>query len=339
MERRVLPEWVIRRGMRRLIAWQTARRTEEAESLGGRAAAVAAFADKLKRGPVAPMPGKANQQHYEVPAAFFHEVLGEHLKYSSGYWADGDDLTGAEARMLDLTLERAQIADGMDVLELGCGWGSVTLAMAERFRHARITAVSNSRLQKDTIDRRARERGLGNVQVITADMNDFDIDRRFDRVVSVEMFEHMRNYEVLMSRIAGWLEADGKLFIHIFSHCEHAYFFETEDAEDWVGRYFFTGGVMPSEDLLLHFQDAMTLEEQWRIPGCHYRRTADAWAANMGRRRGRIMSIFRDHYGARDAARWFTRWKMFFLACAETFGFDGGREWSVSHYRFKRGAR
>jgi cyclopropane-fatty-acyl-phospholipid synthase len=337
MERGYLPESVIRLGMRRLIAWQIARRASEAESAGGTRAAVDRFADELRQRPIAPVPQKANQQHYEVPAEFFFEVLGKHLKYSGCYWDDGvDDLSTAEARMLDLTIERAQVDDGMEVLELGCGWGAMTIALAERLPRARITAVSNSRLQKQTIERRARERGLNNIDVITADMNEFDTGARFDRVVSVEMFEHMHNYQLLMSRIARWLNSDGKLFVHIFSHRAYPYFFETEGAHNWMGRYFFTGGVMPSEDLLLEFQDDLELEEQWRISGTHYQRTAEAWAENMDRNRDRIMSIFREHYGPKDAARWFMRWKVFFWACAETFGYENGTEWGVSHYRFAR---
>jgi cyclopropane-fatty-acyl-phospholipid synthase len=340
MERGYLPEWIIRRGMRRLISWQIARCETDAESSGGSRAAVERFAHKLKQGPIAHVPQKANEQHYEVPAAFFLEVLGDHLKYSACYWADGtDDLSAAEARMLDLTIERAQVSDGMKVLELGCGWGAVTIALAERFRRARITAVSNSRLQKETIDRRARDRGLDNIDVITADMNDFDTDTRFDRVVSVEMFEHMHNFQKLMSRIAHWLKSDGKLFVHIFSHHSYSYFFETDGAHNWMGRYFFTGGIMPSDDLLLEFQDDLKLETHWRISGTHYQRSAEAWAKHMDRNRDRIMSIFRTHYGPKEAARWFMRWKVFFWACAETFGYGNGEEWGVSHYLFAKGPR
>ncbi|UCH85842.1 MAG: class I SAM-dependent methyltransferase [Candidatus Latescibacterota bacterium] len=340
MERGYLPEWLVRRGMRRLISWQITRRAAQAESVGGTRTAVERFANELRHRPVAPVPQMANEQHYEVPAAFFLEVLGGHLKYSCCLWEkDTHDLDEAEASMLDLTIERAGVTDGMNVLELGCGWGAATLAMAERFPDVHVTAVSNSRLQKETIDARARDRGLTNIEVVTADMNDFATEKRFDRVVSVEMFEHMHNYAELMSRISRWLEPDGKLFVHIFSHATYAYFFETEGAQNWMGRYFFTGGIMPSDDLLLEFDDDLEIEKNWRISGTHYEQTANVWADRMEQRRDRIMSIFRKHYGSKEASRWFMRWKVFFWACAETFGYDNGDQWGVSHYLFSRRAR
>lgn len=340
MERGLLPESVIRNGIRRLVSRQSARCSHEAESAGGERAAVERFARELRRRPVAPVPDLANVQHYELPAGFFMEVLGSHLKYSCCFWGDAaPDLDGAEQRMLDITIERAGIADGMEVLELGCGWGSLTIELGVRFPGCRITAVSNSALQKQTIERRAGENGIKNVTVLTADMNDFSTEMKFDRVVSIEMFEHMHNYERLMSRIAGWLKQDGKLFLHIFCHRAVPYFFETGGADDWMGRYFFTGGIMPSADLLLEFQEDLSLERQWLVSGTEYERTANAWAHRMDDNRGAIMSVLREHYGPGQARLWYRRWKVFFWACAETFGYDGGREWLVSHYRFSKDAQ
>jgi cyclopropane-fatty-acyl-phospholipid synthase len=241
--------------------------------------------------------------------------------------------------MLELFCRRAGVEDGMDILELGCGWGSLTLWMAERYPKACITAVSNSRPQREFILGRCRERSLGNVTIITADMNHFTTDLRFDRILSVEMFEHMRNYELLQRRIASWMKPEAKLFVHIFCHREYAYAFEAEGPDNWMGRYFFTGGIMPSYDLLLCFQDALVIEDRWRLSGKHYQRTAEHWLCNMDRRRSEIMPVLEAAYGKKDAALWFQRWRIFFMACAELWGFRGGEEWLVAHYLFRKNPR
>lgn len=329
MERGWVPEPLIRVGIRRLLGQRL--RTQSGQSSLTRLQA------ELEDSPIALHTDKANAQHYELPAEFFRRIMGRHMKYSACYWPEGvTTLDAAEAAMLALTSERADIHDGQTILELGCGWGSLTLWLAEHYPRSTVTAVSNSHPQRRFIERACAERGLNNVQVITADMNDFSIDRRFDRVVSVEMFEHMRNYRELMARIAGWLRPDGALFVHVFSHREQAYPFETEGDDNWMGKYFFTGGLMPSRDLLPRFQDDLRLEDQWHLNGRHYQRTCEAWLANQYRHRAAIMAVFRDTYGPADAARWFQRWKVFFLACAELFGYRGGEEWGVSHYRFRR---
>jgi cyclopropane-fatty-acyl-phospholipid synthase len=251
-------------------------------------------------------------------------------------WDGANTLADAEAASLAETCRRAELADGQDILELGCGWGSLSLWMAERYPGSRITAVSNSRPQREYIEGQARARGLANLAVLTDDMNRFAAPGRYDRVVSVEMFEHMRNYSLLLNRIHGWLRPGGKLFVHIFCHRSFAYPFETDGDDNWMGKWFFTGGIMPSDDLLARFQDDLRLERQWRWNGVHYQRTAEAWLENLDRRRKDVMPVLRAAYGERDAVRWFHRWRMFFLAVSELFGFRGGEEWFVGHYRFTR---
>jgi len=271
----------------------------------------------------------ANAQHYEVPAAFFERVRGSHLKYSSGYWPPGvESLGDAERAMLELTADRAGLADGQAVLDLGCGWGSLSLWAAARFPHSQLTAVSNSRTQRAFIEARAAARGLANLKVLTGDVRTIELPAgRFDRVVSIEMFEHMRNYELLLRRIRGWLAPHGWLFVHVFAHRHHAYPFEDGGASDWMAREFFTGGLMPSAELLHHFQTDLRIVDEWHLAGTHYARTAEAWYENLMTRRPELEVILGDPHR-------FQRWRVFFLACAELFGFAHGREWIVAHYRY-----
>jgi cyclopropane-fatty-acyl-phospholipid synthase len=332
-----LPDPILRWGIRRLLRQRLAD-----ESVGGTEATgerLRRWVEACCRGPIALETDAANDQHYRVPPEFFVRVLGPRLKYSSALWPPGvEDLSGAEEAMLALTAERARLQDGQEILELGCGWGSLTLWMAERFPRARILAVSNSPDQRAFIEARARERGLGNVEVVTADINRFGTDRTFDRVVSVEMFEHLRNYEVAMARVSGWLRPGGLFFVHIFVHRQLAYAFEARDDSDWMSRHFFTGGQMPSDDLLLHFQERLRIVDRWRVSGDHYRKTSEAWLAKLDAARGEVLALFRREYGPDEAHRRFHRWRIFFLACAELFGFRGGGEWFVGHYLFERPA-
>jgi len=328
-ERGLVPGPVIRLGIRNLLRQRVA---QERRRHADREEALARFVEEMSRAEVAPVPAFANQQHYEVPAAFFREVLGRHMKYSSAFWPEGvTSLDAAEEAMLALTCERAQLGDGQRILDLGCGWGSLALHAAARWPGSRVLAVSNSASQRAFVLGEAALRGLGNLEVVTADMNGFSPEGRFDRVVSVEMFEHMRNWPELLRRISGWLAPAGKLFVHVFAHRRYAYPFETSADDDWMGRHFFTGGIMPSDDLLPRVRGALALESHWVVPGTHYARTAEAWHRNLLARSSAAAAALQ--LPPAEARRQIRRWRIFFLACAELFGFSGGREWFVSHYR------
>jgi cyclopropane-fatty-acyl-phospholipid synthase len=295
----------------------------------------ATFARTMEERPIAEFTDRANEQHYEVPAAFFERVLGPRLKYSSGLYREGGEtLAEAETLALEETAMHAGLAEGQSILELGCGWGSFSLYMAKTYPTSRITAVSNSASQRDFIMARAARDGLSNLDVITCDMNDLQLDRRFDRVVSVEMFEHMSNWRRLLMRVRDWLQPDGRLFIHVFSHATAPYRFDVEDKADWIAQHFFAGGIMPSHDLIRAYPDLFEVEGDWRWSGVHYQKTALDWLANFDARREEIARVFRSVYGPSWRV-WMRRWRLFFLATAHLFGHAGGNEWGVSHYRLK----
>lgn len=331
----LVPDFVIRTGIRKLLKDRirdiTPHPPKSVEEIKHQ------FINMMKTSPLAVQTRDANEQHYEVPTEFYLHALGPNLKYSCAYFEDGDSLEEAELRMLERTVSMAKIKSGDKVLELGCGWGSLTMYMAKRFPDCQITAVSNSSTQKAFIDRKAKERGLTNVTIITSDMNNFTTDEKFDRVVSVEMFEHMRNYELLLSRISGWLKDNGTLFVHIFVHRSTPYLFEVKDESDWMSKYFFSGGMMPSDDIFTFFQDKFKLVEHVRYNGTHYAKTSEEWLKNTDRNKQQIMEIFRKHYGA-EAGKWFEYWRIFFMACAELWKYDNGREWFVSHYLMEKKA-
>jgi cyclopropane-fatty-acyl-phospholipid synthase len=345
VERGLISDLIVRIAIRRLCGNRA--RAFEKQTVADTEAQLAGFTKLMCDGPIAPLAEKANQQHYEIPAEFFATVLGPHRKYSCCLWPHANTtLAEAEEAALAMTCERAQLTDGQKILELGCGWGSLSLWMAMHYPHSQITAVSNSVSQRLFIETEAATRGLTNLRVITADMNDFvppaeeladsGLDGKFDRVVSVEMFEHMRNYALLFERIASWLRPDGKCFIHIFCHRRMAYAFETDGAVNWMGRYFFSGGLMPSRDLPDRFQRHLKVVGQWDWNGQHYFRTSEAWLENFDKQRSKILPILESTYGTVAASRWLNRWRVFFLAVSELFACRGGEEWFVTHCLLER---
>jgi cyclopropane-fatty-acyl-phospholipid synthase len=329
----LVPDNVIRLGIRRLLK----ERLEEisASDCEWVAADQDQFIELMNLSPIAPLPELANEQHYEVPAEFFELVLGQRRKYSCGYWnEDCISLDAAESMALELTAARAQLCDGQTVLDLGCGWGSFSLWAAERFPNSQFTAVSNSHTQRIAIVAEAERRNLNNLTVLTHDINNFEPEGRFDRIVSIEMFEHLRNYRAMFERISQWLNVDGCFFMHIFCHRSAAYEFIDSGPSDWMTRHFFAGGIMPSDDLPLRFQDHLKLCKRWRWDGRHYEKTANAWLENMDRQKNVILPIMGATYGTEHAQQWWMRWRIFFMACAELFGYADGQEWWVSHYLF-----
>lgn len=334
-ERGLVPDTLIRFGIRRLC--QERLRDELAFLTNHGSSGKDMRVEALKSSPIAIETKAANEQHYDVPTEFYRYVLGKHMKYSCSWWDESTrNLSASEEKMLAIYCERAELANGQNILELGCGWGSLSLWMASHYPEAQITVVSNSSSQRLFIESKARESGLKNLDVITCDINELVLEQRFDRIVSIEMFEHVRNYDELFANIKGWLNDDGKLFVHIFCHRELLYPFETDGVKNWMGQYFFTGGLMPSADTFNYFQHHLQLEQQWDIPGWHYQKTAEAWLDNMDINRAAIKAIFSKVYGAKDCQRWIQRWRMFFMSCAELFGYQDGQEWQVCHYLFRK---
>ena len=334
LEKDLIPDFLIRNGIRKNCAQRL--QEETGANLEHQHKMFMEFVTDLRSRPIAEETKAANEQHYEVPTKFFELVLGKNLKYSCGYWDENTTtLDEAEEAMLKTTVERADLIDGQHILECGCGWGSLSLYMAKKFPNSKITAVSNSRTQKIFIDQQAVKRGIRNIKIITADMNVFSTDKKFDRIVSVEMFEHMRNYKLLMHKLSSFLEPYGKMFIHIFTHRELSYLYEVKDESDWMSKYFFSGGIMPSDHLLLYFADDFKISNHWRVNGVHYGKTAEAWLNNMDQNRKLIMPLFEETYGVENALKWWVYWRIFFMACAELWKYKNGKEWFVSHYLFE----
>ncbi len=335
LEQNKIPDFLLRRGIRDLLKQRL--KDENRGDVEKQQAHLMGLIAQLKESPIAVNTMDANEQHYEVPTTFYKYCLGKHLKYSCGYWQPGvTDIDTSERDMLQITCERADLRNGQQVLELGCGWGSLSLFMATNYPQSKFTVVSNSRTQKEHIDQQARERKLDNLSVITADMNSFQTLETFDRIVSVEMFEHMRNYELLMNKVSSFLKEDGRLFIHIFTHKEYAYLFEVKDETDWMSKYFFTGGIMPSDDLLFYFNNDLQVEKHWHVNGTHYAKTSEAWLTNMDNHKAEIMPLFEKTYGIDQAVKWWVYWRLFYMACAELWNYNEGNEWIVSHYLFKK---
>jgi cyclopropane-fatty-acyl-phospholipid synthase len=345
------PDPLLRQGIRRLFRQRLIE--EEKEDPETQQAHLSELIEKLKISPIAVYPEQGKADNPELPASFYRYCLGKYLKFSCGYWKpDTTELSIAEKDMLELTCERAVLKDGQKVLELGSGWGSLSIYLAEKYPASQFTAVTSSRLQKEHIEIQLKSRRLSNLRVITADMNHFGarentgessggepraggVDAHtFDRVISVEQFEHMRNYQLLLKKIAAFLRPDGKLFVQHFAHYKYAYIFEARDESDWMNKYFFTGGIMPSDRLLFYFNDDMVIEKHWQLSGRHYGRTAEAWLQNMDSHRIDIMHLFRQTYGDREAHQWWAWWRLYFMACEELWKFREGKEWIVSQYLF-----
>lgn len=330
-ERGLVGDDAIRRGIRALLQ-------ERLESVAANPRSSTQWMQTLESLPMAVDTDAANEQHYEIPAAYFEKILGPHLKYSSGYWPEGvDALAEAEAAMLELSCERAALTDGQRILELGCGWGSLTLWMAAQYPSSEVTAISNSNSQREYIEAEASKRGLKNIQVLTCDINDFHPEGSFDRVVSIEMFEHVRNHNQLLGRVASWLRPGGKLFVHIFTHRSQTYLFEAKSSKDWMSKYFFTGGIMPAVELLPTAARGHLVEDaRWTVNGQHYSRTLEAWLSRQDAVREAVLAIFRECYGRKRPKLWAQRWRIFYMACSELFAFNNGEEWPVTHYRFQK---
>lgn len=327
-ERGLATDKMIRGGIRKLLR-------ERLEAIAQDPKTQAEWIAELESAPLAVDTDAANAQHYEIPAAYFRTVLGKHLKYSSGCWPKGNEsLDESEAAMLERTCERAQLMNGQRVLELGCGWGSLSLWMSAHYPESQIVVVSNSQSQRAYIESQAAERGLTNLKVVTCDINEFQPEGSFDRVVSVEMFEHVRNHRQLLRLIADWLNPGGKLFVHIFAHCKQTYLFEANTAKDWMSQYFFTGGIMPSAELLPTAAETLEEEARWTVNGKHYSRTLEAWLSKQDQNADAVHEIFQKCYGSQDAQLWVQRWRIFYMACSELFAYNDGEEWPVMHYRF-----
>ena len=325
-ERGIIPIKLLRWGIRNLIQHRIREINEESKT---------AFIQELLSSPIAIATEAANEQHYEVTSEFFEMVLGDSLKYSACYWPDGvETLSEAEEASLAQVCERAKIQDGQRILDLGCGWGSFSLYVAKHFPNATITSVSNSESQRRYIE----SHGSVKVRVLTADINNLDLHERFDRIVSIEMFEHLRNYHRLFKRLSGWLRPGGHVFVHVFCHRSYPYPFDTIGENNWMGRHFFTGGIMPSLDLFHSFNEHLSVEDEWALDGTHYQRTAAAWRENLEVNQSKLVEVLSKVYG-RDAVKWLNRWRLFFLACEELFGYRNGSEWLVGHYRFSTTTR
>jgi len=333
-EKNFFPDWLIRLGIRKLMKEKLSELSSIYVSDGYERKKD--WVDSMNKSPLAFSPKKANEQHYEVPSKFFQQVSGPRMKYSSCFWdSSTTNLYDAENQMLDITIRRSGIEDGMRVLDLGCGWGSLSIYIAEKLSQCNVVSVSNSQDQGNYILKEVQKKGLTNLSFIKADMNTLHTDITFDRIISVEMFEHMRNYRLLLNKIAGWLKKNGKLFIHIFCHNDYAYPYETNTDSDWMTRYYFTGGMMPSYDLLEYFQDDLDLEKSWKINGNHYRKTCRAWLNTQDKRREKIMEIFQQFYGD-EGELWFNRWRIFWMACEELFAYNEGEEWFIGHFLMEK---
>ncbi|GAO19919.1 hypothetical protein UVI_02030340 [Ustilaginoidea virens] len=329
-----LPHAIIRFGIRQQLRHRLT-------TIASKSASVAydtkmSFIERLRTRPMAIETDAANKQHYEVGTGVFAACLGPRMKYSCCLYPQGDEtLAQAETAMLRSYIDKADLKDGMSILDLGCGWGSGALYFAEMLPGSEITAFSNSRTQKRHIETEAARRNLSNIKVITGDVVDYEFESEmYDRIVSIELFEHMKNYELLMAKVSRALRPQGKLFVHIFAHLTTPYDYE----DGWMTTHFFTGGTMPSADLLLYFQKDLRIKKQWWVNGLHYSKTCEDWLSSMTANKARMWPHLIETYGEKDAATWYYRWHIFYMACSELFAYNGGDTWGVSHYLFEKQA-
>lgn len=330
-----LPDLLLRTGVKFLL---TGKKNEIRTDFKNKEERLTSFAEDLKKMPIAILTEKANEQHYEVPAEFYELVLGSAFKYSCGSWVNAKNLDESEVEMLESYIQKGKFEDGQSVLDLGCGWGSFTLYAAEKFPNSNFVAISNSSSQKEFILKKASEKNLNNIKVITENIAHFEQEKdKYDRIISIEMLEHVKNYKALFEKVYSWLKKDGLFFVHIFTHKDGAYHFEVKDETDWMSKYFFSGGMMPSDQLFYHFQDHLKIKDHWKVSGVHYQKTSRAWLEKMDSNKDKILKIFAKTYGEEDALKWFRYWRVFFIACEELWGYDKGNEWIVSHYLFDKG--
>lgn len=335
IEKGIVPDPLLRFGIRKLL--QERLNSENKGDQEKQKEHFMKLLDFLKESEIAVHTDDANKQHYEVPTEFYKIVLGKFLKYSSCYWTEKtSNLSEAEENMLKITCERAGIVDGEKILDLGCGWGSLSFYIADNYPNCQITSVSNSSTQREYIENKKVALKADNIEIITSDINEFNTDKKFDRIISIEMFEHLRNYKKLFHKLHNLLEENGKLFVHIFTHSKFAYLYEVKDETDWMSKYFFTGGIMPSDDLLLYFARDFEIVNHWVVNGKHYEKTANEWLNNFDRNRSQIARIFEKTYGKENSVKWINYWRVFFMSCAELWGYNKGNEWQVSHYLFER---
>ena len=334
LEQNLLPDSLIKWKIKGLLGQRL--KDENQGSIEKNSMHLKKLCSELSSGPIAEQFQEANEQHYEVPTEFYQKVLGKHLKYSCCLWNKAKSLDEAELEMLEAYTERAELKNGQTILDLGCGWGSLSLFLAKKYPDSKIISVSNSSTQKAYIDSQIEKRELNNLTIITKNINDFQTDTQFDRVLSIEMFEHMRNYKELLSKVSSFLKNDGKLFVHIFVHKDYTYYFDIKDETDWMSRYFFSGGIMPSEHLLYYFNDHLKVEKTWTVSGEHYKKTSYGWLDKMDSNKNEILEIFKNCYGEGQEKKWFSYWRVFFLSCAELWGFEDGNEWYVGHYLLKK---
>jgi cyclopropane-fatty-acyl-phospholipid synthase len=341
LEKGLIPEFLLRLIIRLHLEYRLSQQPDTVEEIQKH---LNMFIEKMEKNPITIEIKKANEQHYEIPTRFFQQILGGRLKYSCGYWDNipsykdlPSNLDKSEEDMLFITCKRAQIEDGQRILELGCGWGSLLFFILENYEVSEYVAITNSKSQKQYIETLAEKRNINNLRVIKSDVSQINTEGEFDRIVSIEMFEHVRNYRKLLAKLSQILKKEGKLFIHIFTDKNYPYFYELDSTSGWMAKYFFRGGIMPSANLLFYFSDNFSVEKVWRVNGLNYKLTLDAWLRKMKNNKKTVFPILEDTYGKKNAKKWWHYWNTFFISCSEAFGIHNGNQRFVSHYLLNKG--